>query len=162
MYDNLMNKMYWREMDNPKVYYDDTYRGSPVFTARLSFLRLAQQLIAEGKTDKARHVVNKAMAVMPDDTIPYDQISAGFVGALFDVGENRKALDSAQAMAIRSDENLSWIKEKNGQRNRDVNTDLFILQSIFRECRRAKQDQAADRFEAIFKKHLLAFNMYAG
>ncbi|GGH49788.1 membrane protein [Dyadobacter endophyticus] len=167
MYDNMMNKMYWREMNNPKVYYDDTYRGSPVVTARLSFLRLAQQLIAENKIDKARKVVDKAMGVMPDDTIPYDQVSAGFIGALFDVGENQKALDSARAMAVRSDENLSWIKEKEGSRNRDgrsrdVNTDLFILQSIVRECRRAKQDKDADRFEAIFKKHLLAFHIYGG
>jgi hypothetical protein len=65
-------------------------------------------------------------------------------------------------MAVRSDENLSWIKEKDGGRNRDVNTDLFILQSIVRECRRAKQDKEADRFEAVFKKHLLAFNIYGG
>lgn len=162
MYDNMMNKMYWREMNNPKVYYDDAYRGSPVVTARLSFLRLAQQLIAENRKEKARKVIDKAMAVMPDDTIPYDQISVGFVGALFDVGENQKALDSARIMAMRSDENLSWIKEKNGTRNRDVNTDLFILQSIVRDCRRARQDKEADRFEAIFKKHLLAFNIYGG
>lgn len=161
MYDNMMNKMQWRETNNPQVYYDDTYRGAPVITARLSFLRLAQQLIAENRIDKARRVVDKGMAVMPDDTIPYDQISAGFVGALFDVGENEKALDSARAMAIRSDENLSWIKKKDN-RGRDVNTDLFILQSIVRECRRAKQDKEADRFEAIFKKHLIAFNIYGG
>jgi hypothetical protein len=158
----MMNKMSWRETNNPEVYYDDTYRGSPVVTARLSFLRLAQQLIAENRIDKARKVVDKAMAVIPDDTIPYDQVSAGFIGALFDVGEKEKALDSARAMAVRSDENLSWIKEKDGGRNRDVNTDLFILQSIVRECRRAKQDKEADRFEAVFKKHLLAFNIYGG
>lgn len=161
MYDNMMNKMSWREMDNPNVYYDDTYRGSPVFSARLSFLRLAQQLVAEKKIDKARKVVDRAMSVMPDDTIPYDQVSVGFVGALFDVGEQQKALDTARTMAIRSDENLSWVKEKDGQRNRDVNTDLFILQSIVQECRRARQDREAERFEAIFKKHLLAFNMYS-
>lgn len=162
MYDNMMNKMQWRGMDNPKVYYDDTYRGSPVFTARLSFLRLAQQLIAEKQLDKARKVIDKAMSVMPDDTIPYDQVSVGFIGALFDVGEGRKALDSARTMAIRSDENLSWMKQKNEVRNRDINTDLFILQSIVRDCRRAKQDAEADRFEAIFKKHLSAFHLYGG
>jgi hypothetical protein len=161
MYDNMMNKMSWREMDNPKVYYDDTYRGSPVISARLSFLRLAQQLVAENQLDKAKKVVNRAISVMPDDTIPYDQVSVGFVGTLFDVGEDRKALDSARTMALRSDENLTWIKETGGERNRDVNTDLFILQSIVRECRRAKKDQEADRFEAVFRKHLIAFNMYS-
>ncbi|MCE6987540.1 DUF2723 domain-containing protein [Dyadobacter sp. CY323] len=162
MYDNLMNKMSWREMNNPDVYYDDTYKGSPVITARLSFLRLAQQLIAENQINKARKVVDKVMTVMPDDTIPFDQISVGFVGALFEVGENKKALDSARTMAIRSDENLTWIKENGGQRNRDVNIDLYILQNIVQECRRANQQTEAQKYDAMFKKHLLAFNMYSG
>jgi hypothetical protein len=162
MYENLMNKTYWREMDNPNVYYDDTYRGAPVVTARLSFLRLAQQLIAEKKMDKARKVVDKAMAVMPDDTIPFDQVSVGFIGPLFELGQNKKALDSARTMALRSDENLTWMKENGGQRNRDVNVDLFILQSIVQECRRAKQEKEVREYEAIFQKHLLAFNMYSG
>ncbi|MCE7065931.1 DUF2723 domain-containing protein [Dyadobacter sp. CY326] len=162
MYDNMMKKMQWRSMNDPNVYYDDTYRGSPVATARISFLRLAGQLIAENDLKKAKEVVNKAMTVMPDDTIPYDQFSVGFVGMLFDVGENKKALDSARIMALRSDENLTWIKEKGGIRNRDVNVDLYTLQTIVQECRRAKQDAAAQQYEAIFKKHLLAFNMYGG
>jgi hypothetical protein len=162
MYDNMMKKMKWRSLNNPAVYHDDTYRGSPVATARISFLRLAGQLIAENDLPKAKAVINKAMTVMPDDTIPYDQFSVGFVGMLFDVGENKKALDSARIMALRADENLSWVKEKDAGRTRGVNVDLYMLQTIVQECRRAKQDVAAQRYEAIFKKHLLAFNMYSG
>lgn len=162
MYDNMMKKMKWRSLDKPEVYYDDTYRGSPVATARISFLRLAGQLIAENELKKAKEVVNTAMTVMPDDTIPFDQYSVGFVGMLFDLGENKKALDSARIMALRSDENLSWIKKNGGVRNRDVNVDLYMLQTIVQECKRAKQDAAAKQYDAIFKKHLLAFNMYSG
>lgn len=162
MYDNMMKKMKWRSLNNPDVYHDDTYRGSPVATARISFLRLAGQLIAENDLKKAREVVNTAMTVMPDDTIPFDQFSVGFVGMLFDLGENKKALDSARTMALRSDENLSWIKKNGGVQNRDVNVDLYMLQTIVQECKRAKQDAAAQQYDAIFRKHLLAFNMYSG
>lgn len=160
MYDNMMNKMSWREMNNPETYYDDTYLGAPVASARIAFLRLAGQLIAEKRLNDARNVVNRAMTVMPDDTIPFDQFSAGFVGMLFDVGENKKALDSAKTMALRSDENLTWAKET-GLKGRDVNIDLYILQTIARECRIAKHETEADRYDAIFKKHLIAFNMYS-
>jgi hypothetical protein len=159
MYDNMMNKMSWRAMNNPKTYYDDTYLGAPVASARIAFLRLAGQLIAERRLNEARNVLNRAMTVMPDDTIPFDQFSAGFVGMLFDVGENKKALDSARTMAARSDENLTWAKEK-GAKGRDVNVDLYILQTIARECRTAKQEEAANKYDTIFKKHLVAFNMY--
>ncbi|MCF0062326.1 DUF2723 domain-containing protein [Dyadobacter chenwenxiniae] len=160
MYDNMMKKMKWRSLNDPNVYYDDTYRGSPVATARISFLRLAGQLIAENDLKKAREVVNTAMTVMPDDTIPFDQFSVGFLGMLFDLGEDKKALDSARTMALRSDENLSWIQKNGGVRNRDVNVDLYILQTIVQECKRAKQEAAAQQYDAIFRKHLLAFNMY--
>jgi hypothetical protein len=159
MYNNMMNKTFWREMNNPKTYYDDTYLGSPVASARIAFLRLAGQLIAENKLTDAKNVVDKAMTVMPDDTIPFDQFSAGFVGMLFDVGENQKALDSAKTMAIRSDENLTWMKENGGSRTRNVNVDLYILQTIAQECKRAGKDAEAQKYDAIFKKHLLAFNM---
>lgn len=162
MYDNMMKKMQWRSLNNPKVYHDDTYRGSPVATARISFLRLAGQLIAENDLVKAKKVVNTAMTVMPDDTIPFDQFSVGFVGMLFDVGEDKKALDSARIMALRSDENLTWARENGGTRNRDVNVDLYMLQTIVQECKRAKKDAEAKKYEAIFRKHLLAFNMYSG
>ena len=162
MYDNMMKKMQWRSLNNPKVYHDDTYRGSPVATARISFLRLAGQLIAENDLVKAKKVVNTAMTVMPDDTIPFDQFSVGFVGMLFDVGEDKKALDSARIMALRSDENLTWARENGGTRNRDVNVDLYMLQTIVQECKRAKKDAEAEKYETIFRKHLLAFNMYSG
>ena len=158
MYDNMMNKMSWRELNNPKTYYDATYLGSPVASARIAFLRLADQLIIENKMAKAKKVVDKAMSVMPDDTIPYDQFSAGFVGMLFDLGENKKALDSARTMAIRSDENLTFAKQNGISKSRNTNTDLYILQTVFQACRKAKQEAAAKKYEEIFRKHLDEFN----
>ena len=162
MYDNMMNKMAWREVDNKNTYYDNTYLGSPVATARIAFLRLTNHLLAENKREKARKVLDKALAVMPDKSIPYDQISSNFIGPLFELGENRRALDTARAMALRADENLEFAKKSDTSKGRDINTDLYILQTIVRECRQAQQDTAASEYEAIFKKHLLAFNLYSG
>jgi len=161
MYDNVMNKMAWREMDNPETYYDDSYLTSPVASGRIAFLRLAEQLITEKKFEKAKKTVDKAFTVMPDDTIPYDQFSAGFIGLLFDLGENKRALDTAKIMATRSDENLRFVKQNGGSSGLDKNVDLFILQTVVQECRRANEDVAAKKYEAIFEKHLLAFNMYS-
>jgi hypothetical protein len=157
MYDNLMNKMAWRELDNPKTYYDDSYLGAPVASARIAFVRLAEQLLAEHKPEKAKKVVDKALTVMPDDTIPYDQFSTGFVGLLFDLGEKQRALDTARTMAMRSDENLTFARENNTPPGQDTNINLFILRSVAQDCRRAKQDAVARKYEAIFEKHLMAF-----
>lgn len=162
MYDNMMNKMAWRELNNPKTYYDNTYLGAPIVTARIAFLRLTNQLMAENKREKAKKVINRALAVMPDDSIPYDQISPNYIGMLFELGEDKKALDTAKAMALRADENLEFAKNNNISGNRDINTDLYILQTIVRQCKNANQTALADQYNAIFKKHLLAFNLYSG
>ncbi|PWJ59234.1 uncharacterized protein DUF2723 [Dyadobacter jejuensis] len=162
MYDNLMNKMFWRGLDDEKVYYDNTYLGSPVFTARIAFLRLAGQLINEGKKEEAKKAIDKALAVMPDKSIPYDQISASFIAPLFELGETKKALEISETMATRADEVLTWARDNGTTKRRDTNVYLYILQTIVQENRQAKQEEAAKKYEAIFQKHLTAFNMYGG
>ena len=162
MYKNMMDKMFWRELDNPKVYYDNTYLGSPVFTARIAFLRLAGQLMSEGHKDEAKKAINKAMAIMPDKSIPYDQISASFIGPLFELGETKTALQISETMATRADEVLTWAKDNGTTKRRDANVYLYILQTIVQENREAKQEAAAKKYETIFQKHLAAFNMYGG
>ncbi|TKT90314.1 glycosyltransferase family 117 protein [Dyadobacter frigoris] len=161
MYNNMMNKMFWRELDNENTYYDPTYLGSPVATARIAFLRLTNQLIAENRKEEARKVINKALAVMPDKSIPYDQISSNYIGLLFELGENKKALDTAKTMALRANENLEFAKKNDVSKSRDINTDLYILQTIVHECREAKQEAAAVEYDTLFRKHLLAFNLYS-
>lgn len=160
MYNNVMNKMAFREMNNPNVYYDDTYLGAPAATARITFLRLGNQLLAENKVAQAKATVEKAMRVMPDDTIPLDQFSSGFIGLLFKVGEEKKALDTAKTVALRADENLTFASTYGTSGSLNKNVDLFILQSVAQECREAKRDKEAKVYEAMLDKHLLAFNMY--
>ena len=158
MYDNMLHKMAWRGLSDKDVNYDHTYRGSPVATSRIAFLRLANQLLAENKKEKARQVLRKAMAVMPDASIPFDEISSNFIAPLFALGEHKKALDTAKVMAMRADENLKFAN-KNRSARTDINTDLYILQTIVSACRQAKQATIAAQYDVIFKRHLLAFNL---
>lgn len=155
MYDNMMHKTAWRELDNPAVYYDDTYKGAPVISARIAFFRLADQLIREGKTDKARQVLDFSLRVMPDKSIPYDQISANYVRFLFAVNDPRKALSIADTMVNRANQNLAYLKEQGGFRS--PNADLYVLQTIVEACKEAQQTALASKYEAIFQKYLTVF-----
>lgn len=156
MYTNMMKKTVWREFDNPNVYYDDTYKGPPVISARLAFFRLADQLVREGKTDKARQVLDYSLKVMPDKSIPYDQISSNYVRFLFAVNESKKALTIADTMVARADQNLNFARSSPG-RFGSPNADLYVLQAILEACKEANQSAAAARYEAIFQKHLATF-----
>jgi hypothetical protein len=159
MYNNLMTKMAWRELDNPDVYYDNTYLGSPVFTARIAFLRLVGQLIAEQKTDKAKNALNRILTVMPDKSIPYDQISANYIRPLFQLNEDKKALEIAETMANRANENLNYVREHGQYNQRDSNIDLYILQTIVQACRESGKEEAAKKYEAIFQNQISNFNV---
>ena len=159
MYNNLMTKMAWRELDNENSYYDNTFLGSPVFTARIAFLRLVGQLIAENKMDKAKLALNKILTVMPDKSIPYDQITANYIRPLFQLGENQKALEIAETMATRADENLNFAKENGVSNQRDNNIDLYILQTIVGSLRESGQEAPAKKFDAMFQKHITGFNV---
>ena len=156
MFDTLMHKTQWREMDNPDVYYDDTYKGPPVISARIAFLRLSEQLIREGKTDRARQALDFCLKVLPDKSIPYDYISSNFVPLLFALNESKKALNLADTMVTRADQNLRYAKSGWGQFS-NPRTDLYILQTIVDACKRANQPAAAAKYDALFQQYLSVF-----
>lgn len=156
MYTNMMHKTFWREFDNPDVYYDETYKGPPVICARIAFLRLANQLIREGKSDKARRVLDYSLKVMPDKSLPYDQVSPNYVRLLFAINDNKKALTIADTMVTRADQNLSYALRREGQFS-SPNADLYVLQAIVEACKDANQSAAATKYEAVFQKYLKVF-----
>ncbi|WP_421826058.1 DUF2723 domain-containing protein [Larkinella sp.] len=155
MYTNMMKKTFWREMNNPDSYYDDTYRGSPVISARIAFLRLADQLMREGKNAQAKEVLNHSLQVIPDKSIPYDQISTNYIRILLEVGDLKTAQAIADVVANRADQSLTYIKQTGGGSD-DANFDLYNLQTIVNAFRETKNEALAKKYDALFQKHLNA------
>jgi len=156
MYDVMMNKTFWRELNNPDTYYDDTYKGSPVISARIAFLRLADQLIREGKKDRAKAVLNRSLEVIPDKSIPFDQISTNYVRLLIEVGDTAKAKEVADTIARRADQTLTYIKRNGGAMGNEANIELYNLQTIVNAFRETKNEAQAKQYDTIFQKHLNA------
>ncbi len=153
MYKNMMTKMAWREMNNPNTYYDETFKGSPVISARIAFFRLADQLLREGKKEQARQVIEHSLSVLPDKSIPYDQVSASYVRLLLDVGNTKQATDIADTMSRRADQNLTYF-EKTGRQAGETNADLYGLQQLAEAYKEAKQPALAKKYEDLLQKHL--------
>jgi len=72
MYENMMTRFKWGNMDTGNIYLDENNRRMTT-NLRLQFSHLAEQLIGEGKKEKALEVLHKAMEVMPERNVPYDQ-----------------------------------------------------------------------------------------
>jgi len=90
LYDNMMNKFKWGNMDKHGVYLDETIlRQTKNF--RNVFYRLAMKLVLEGKKDSAIKAIDKAVAVMPKENVPYDVFVIRLCEAYYAAGANAKA-----------------------------------------------------------------------
>ena len=92
MADRLNNKMSWKNLNNPNVYYDsETYLKVPMVTARFAFLRLVDQLVRDGKKAEAEKFLDKSLEIMPDNSIPFDQLVGNYPIFYYEIGKPEKA-----------------------------------------------------------------------
>jgi hypothetical protein len=157
MADNMLNKMYWRGLNDEKVYYHgDFYMGIPSVTLRLGTYRLADQLIREGNMSLAKKVLDHLDQKMPNKVIPYDQFSASMVGLYLSMGEEAKALKMAKTMVDRNDKALDYYLS-GGLRahERDIQIALYEMNVIVSSFKQSKVSEAKYKnLETKFMKQL--------
>lgn len=109
MYDNMMNKFQWGNMDKENIYMDENNRRMTT-NLRLQFGHLAGQLIEENKLDSAVAVLNKSLDVMPEKTVPYEQpqIMWQVADMLFEAGDTEKALELTKRLIQINDEKVAY------------------------------------------------------
>ncbi len=158
MYNNMMNNFYWRELNNPDVYYSVDYRQFAL-NHRSSFNTLARALLNQGDTERAREVLNKSLEVIPDASIPFDYVTSQSVPLLFGVGEQEKAVETAQLLGDRADEMLEYMaRNKNQGQDIEVQKQLIILNSIAQALNRAGEDELGQKYDGILTRHYNRLN----
>lgn len=86
LYDRMMEDFHWGGMEKNEIYMDETNRRMTM-SLRITFSRLADQLIAENKLDKAKLVLDKAFEVMPEENVPYDYFVMFLAENYYAIGE---------------------------------------------------------------------------
>ncbi len=146
MYENVTKKFAWRELNNPDVYYTDDYRKS-VFSHRASLNTLADALLVEGKTEKAREIIEKSLEWMPDDCFFYDYTSSETVRLLYELGEKEKAKEMAILCVDRSFEMLKYLTKKgSGRPSYEIQTSLSMLSVISRVLATNGEEELAEKY----------------
>jgi hypothetical protein len=92
MYDNLLNRFEYGNMELPDVYLDETNRRLS-YNLRTIFGRLANELILQGDQQRAVEVIDFAMEKMPAEKFGYNY----FVFALIESYYRAGALEKARA-----------------------------------------------------------------
>jgi hypothetical protein len=157
MYDNMMNNFYWRELDNPNVYYTEDYRNF-VANHRSSFNSLAEALINDGQKEKAREVLLESLRVMPDHGVMYDYVTANSVGLLFRVDEREKAIEIAQTLMERSDEWLEYIIKYNLNYSTEIQKNLLTLNLLTHGLKKGGENELAEQAQDMLMRHYRRVN----
>ncbi len=117
MYENMMNKFQWGNMDQKDLYMDENNRRM-TSNLRLQFTHLAEQLIEEGKMDMAVKVLDKCMTVMPEKNVPYDQpqIMWNLSQLYYDAGAPEKGLELAKRMYQLNQQEIDYFNSLDSER----------------------------------------------
>lgn len=90
MYENLINKFKWGNMQNPKVYLDETNMRMTM-NFRNNFSRLSDALIDKKEFEKAEIVLDKCLEIMPHEAIPYNYFNLPIAEGYYKIGKIEKA-----------------------------------------------------------------------
>ena len=154
-YDNMLKKFQFRGLDDSTIYYTQDYRNF-VQNHRSSFNALAQALIAEGDTARAREVLLFSLAKMPDHGVRYDFTNAQMVELLLEVGEKAKAVEIANTLSTRSDQLATYYLDKR-EYGRELQIPLVILSELQRVLYTYGETELAKKIETIYDKHSQTF-----
>jgi len=153
MYDNLMNNFYYRELNNPKVYYNEDYRKF-VLNQRSSFNSLIAALINEGKEEKAREVTLRTLELMPDAAIPYDYTTSTTIEYLLVLGEKDKAIEMATILGNRADEKIGYYIKNNNDISYEIQQNLVILRDLSQTMARYGEVELAKQFGDALESYM--------
>jgi len=82
MYNNIINKFKWGNMNDPRVYLDENNMRMAM-NVRNSFVRLADGLLDQGKRDSAIAVLDRCNELVPNEKIEYNYFNLLMVNSYY-------------------------------------------------------------------------------
>lgn len=133
LYDKLMNVYKYGNMQDPKVYLDET-NVRLINNLRTIFGRLAKQLVEEGKIDEAAAVCDKCLAITPNEAIKYNYFLLPIAESYLEADEEQKGLKLLEKLLYIYSENLDYyFRFPAGKRQlleQDINQGLMVINGI--------------------------------
>ena len=152
MYENVMNKFSWDNLNRPDIYYSEDYRGF-CQNLRSAFNTLAEEYLAVEDYETAKKILVKCLEVMPNESIPYDYFNVIQVSYLLEVGERDLAIDIAQKTSKNSVEALDQMVSMGETDEMEMQKNIIIINELARAFRAADEKELAAEYESLFEKY---------
>ena len=154
----------WGNSGSPDIYHDVETRKNSI-TYRGNLARLIEQLINEGKLDKAEEIADIAMKNMPVDYFGFYTLLEPYISAYYEVGNQEKARQLFKDVATKYQESLAYygsLKTDNQERMfEDIYTDIQRYKGLLDVL--AKHDiNFAETEGETFNNYLKLFEHFYG
>ncbi|MBP1666387.1 MAG: rane protein, partial [Bacteroidetes bacterium] len=149
LYDNIMNKFVWGGANDEKVNIDYNHKRTiTVVRARLSYARLAKELVSEGKNEKTIEVLDRCLEVLPLSKIPYDPYFPDIIESYFVAGNTDKAVSLTNDFCNHYYEQLNYYLKQDpyivGSALYEIQMAIQLTSRIADACSDAGQKELAE------------------
>ncbi|MDD3079641.1 MAG: DUF2723 domain-containing protein [Paludibacter sp.] len=156
MYDNMMTKFKFGNINDPKVYLDENVLRM-CRTQRMMFSQLVGALINEGDSVKALKALDYADKMIPGTTVRHDYISTMLADYYYKLGEPQKGDAIMQAVADNCVQYLDWYFSlkpslRNTSNNR-IGHYLAVLNQVLRISDEDKQKTIMDKYLPVYMRY---------
>jgi tetratricopeptide (TPR) repeat protein len=155
MYAKIM-KWDWGNSESDKIYHDPETRRESL-TYRMNLSRLMNQLIAEGKIDKAKNIIELAMTKMPLDKFGYYSLVEPFAKGYYEVGEKGKAHDLLEKLIQKYTDNLNYYSKLSPSEQSGITMEIITDLERYRGLLQVMKDNGDT---AYYNKSKKTFNTY--
>jgi len=146
LYDNVMNKFVWGNVNSPDVYLDEYNRKAiNILQARYMFYRLARALIEDDDKKRAIEVLDKMFEIFPDERIPLSYDSMPAAELYFLAGDTAKGVELVRTLAKNSFEMIEYYNSLPARlavfTESDLNNQISVLNNMKIVANRYKQNE---------------------
>jgi hypothetical protein len=155
MYTNVM-KWDWGNSESLSIYHDpETRRNSINYRSYLA--RLMNQLIAEGKNEKAKNIIKLVMTKMPLEKFDYYSLVDPFAKGYYDLGEKTKAQDLLKKLIGKYKENLDYYSKLESSEQTNIAIEIITDLERYRGLLQIMKESGDTVF---YNESKITFNTY--
>ena len=153
---NLIMKWDWGNGDSKTIYHDPETRRNSI-SYRNNMARLMQQLINEGKIEKAKNIIELSLKKMPIDYYGYYLTVESFAAGYYEVGEKAKARKLLEKLMTKYKQNLTYFAGIQPSVQNGIATDIVTDIERYRSLLKVMKDRGDIEF---YNKNRSIFNNY--
>jgi hypothetical protein len=159
----IVMKWDWGNGESTKIYHDPETRKNSI-SYRTNLTRLMNQLILEGKNEKAKQIIELALTKMPLDYYEFYTMVEPFAGGYYKIGEKENARKLLKQLAAKYQDNLKYYSSLKSRDQDDLAVDLLTDVERYRSLLMVAKDNKDLEFytqqKAIFNSYNKRFERF--